>query len=531
MKIFRYRLTPVFLVLWLLSLGLLYHEVNSQSFLVKDAHIDINDGALIMRQDYLGYYLGENKVGYSEFVLKEDNEDSLTKLPGKYYIFHSNTFLQIQAIVTLTMKIIQTGEVNEDLSMRSFSLTYESSGQQLYVMGTMEEDGLRVTTKSEGAKNQRTLPIHPPIYHTDMVHLLLAREGLEVGKKKIYPVYDPLTMSQGNIVATVEAKETVTLPDDKKVEAFKVDMNYKGLHTMSWLNKEGDLFKEISQVSGLNFTGIRETSEQARNLAYVSKGVGKVEGKPGENQPSPSQDLIDASRIKTKVSLPRPEKVDELRLKIIGAEKEDLIFDGSFQTLEKEEKDAVIVRIHKKDYAAVISSLKESRPPFEEKNPAVKEYLQNDLLIQSSDPRLREKGLEITKEAKNPWAASVLIAKWLYTNIRKEMRATIPDALEVLTTMKGDCNEHSTLFAGLARAIGIPTKLCAGLVYQEDGFYYHAWDEVFVDGQWLPIDSTLNRLEMDAAHIKLAEGMLDSQINFAKLIGNLQIEILDFKES
>ena len=92
--------------------------------------------------------------------------------------------------------------------------------------------------------------------------------------------------------------------------------------------------------------------------------------------------------------------------------------------------------------------------------------------------------------------------------------------------MKGDCNEHSTLFAALARSLGIPAKICAGLVYQDDGFYYHAWNEVFVNGRWYPIDATLNRIEMDAAHVKLTEGSLDAQSDIVKLIGNLKVNVL-----
>ncbi len=57
MKLFRYRATPIVFLFWVFFLWLLRGEVISQSFFAKDAYIDINDGALIMRQDYLGYYL------------------------------------------------------------------------------------------------------------------------------------------------------------------------------------------------------------------------------------------------------------------------------------------------------------------------------------------------------------------------------------------------------------------------------------------------------------------------------------------
>ena len=136
----------------------------------------------------------------------------------------------------------------------------------------------------------------------------------------------------------------------------------------------------------------------------------------------------------------------------------------------------------------------------------------------------------MTRESENAWEASLAIAQWLYDNIDKEMRGTIPSAVEVFKTMKGDCNEHSTLFAAMARSIGIPATICSGLVYQGDGFYYHAWNEVYVGGRWLPIDVTLDRFEMDAAHIRLAVGSLDSMADIVKLIGNIDVEIISFEE-
>ena len=113
---------------------------------------------------------------------------------------------------------------------------------------------------------------------------------------------------------------------------------------------------------------------------------------------------------------------------------------------------------------------------------------------------------------------------------------TIPSAVEVLDSLSGDCNEHSTLFAALCRAQGIPTKICSGIVYLEGSFGYHAWNEVLLpkaDAEriWMPIDTTLGQKTVDATHIKLAEGGLDQQTALAKVIGKLKLEILDYQEA
>ena len=229
MKIFRYRLTPVFFVIWLVALFFLHREVVSESFLTKDALIDINDGALIMRQDYMGFYLGGEKIGFSRFVLKEDNDDAITKLPGKYFVFHSDSYMKITALgMPVEVKINQTGEVNEDLSLRSFRFSFSASGQNMYTMGVVEDGSVRITTKGLGSAATKTIKIDTPIYHPDMIHLVLARDGLEVGQKKTFPVFNPMPifMKQETLSATVDGIESIDLPDGETAKTFKVTAEY-----------------------------------------------------------------------------------------------------------------------------------------------------------------------------------------------------------------------------------------------------------------------------------------------------------------
>ncbi len=68
------------------------------------------------------------------------------------------------------------------------------------------------------------------------------------------------------------------------------------------------------------------------------------------------------------------------------------------------------------------------------------------------------------------------LARWVYDNIEKRPVLGIPDALSVLNSRKGDCNEHAALMAAFCRSVGIPAGIEAGLVYLKGRFYYHAWN-------------------------------------------------------
>ncbi len=77
--------------------------------------------------------------------------------------------------------------------------------------------------------------------------------------------------------------------------------------------------------------------------------------------------------------------------------------------------------------------------------------------------------------------------------------------LEVLEIQEGDCTEHALLFATLARAVGIPAREVTGLVYlgdKEQAFGPHVWNEVVLDGRWVPVDPTLGQTTIDATHIR-----------------------------
>jgi hypothetical protein len=56
--------------------------------------------------------------------------------------------------------------------------------------------------------------------------------------------------------------------------------------------------------------------------------------------------------------------------------------------------------------------------------------------------------------------------------------------------------------------------------------------EVFVDGQWLPLDATLGQAGIGAAHLKLAQSDLsgpDAYASFlpiAQVLGRLRLEVL-----
>ena len=97
------------------------------------------------------------------------------------------------------------------------------------------------------------------------------------------------------------------------------------------------------------------------------------------------------------------------------------------------------------------------------------------------------------------------------------------------------CRDYSTLMAAIARAAGIPTKLCVGVVYfelpsKEGGaavgqFGYHAWVECWV-GKWIAYEPTWGADFLDATHLKFAEGEITSVFEVVKDFGKFEITVI-----
>ncbi|MEE4284003.1 MAG: transglutaminase-like domain-containing protein [Pseudomonadales bacterium] len=80
--------------------------------------------------------------------------------------------------------------------------------------------------------------------------------------------------------------------------------------------------------------------------------------------------------------------------------------------------------------------------------------------------------------------------------------------LTALEKQRGECTDYADLFSTLARAAGYPARNIYGLAYKDGAnpaFMFHAWNEVYVDGQWRSVDPTWNQTRVDASHMPLSD--------------------------
>jgi hypothetical protein len=82
--------------------------------------------------------------------------------------------------------------------------------------------------------------------------------------------------------------------------------------------------------------------------------------------------------------------------------------------------------------------------------------------------------------------------------------AVAASAHGALVLGRGDCSAHAVLFAGLARARGVPVRLVTGLRVDHDRLVRHRWAIVAVDGAWIAVDPTHGEAPSSARLLGLA---------------------------
>ena len=120
------------------------------------------------------------------------------------------------------------------------------------------------------------------------------------------------------------------------------------------------------------------------------------------------------------------------------------------------------------------------------------------------------------------------LVKFVYQYIEDDYTANPLTVMDIIEKKKGDCSEHSKLFTAMSRAMGIPCRTVGGLVYLGDEFQefgLHAWNEVVIDGIWIPVDPTWGQTLIDATHIRFSLD-ISREWEVMAIIPKMKIEVL-----
>lgn len=438
------------------------------------------------------YYRGE-KIGFTVTQTLPADDGFTLEEDGRLQM----SLLGADTPVTLHT----TASVDKDFLLRSFEFSLDPGTGPIRVQGRIA--GRRLTlavTTSAGTRSEERELAEPPTLSLNLSRRL-ANGGLVPGARHQWTIFDPATLHNAPVTLIVGDRELVRSAG-RPTPAFRVDMEFAGLRTTSWVTDTGDVVREESP---LGLMTMRETAENARAMAVP----GRVRA-----------DMLDLAAVVpvTKQRIDEPRAVRRIRLRVEGADLSSADLQGAGQSVRGdvvEIEDAQNLRAGPAD-------------------PEAARYLSPEPLLESDAPEIIREAEIAVRGVVGNFERAKRLTRYVNSILEKKPTVSLPSALEVLRTRIGDCNEHTALYVAMSRALGIPARIAVGLVNIRGAFYYHAWPEVYIDegggrGYWLPVDPTLNEFPADATHLRLVRGGLDKQALILPLIGRLKITVLDME--
>ena len=282
----------------------------------------------------------------------------------------------------------------------------------------------------------------------------------------------------------------------------------------SWIDDQGSI---VSSVSPIGFRMQRTAFEMAVENWRLTRGTARVAA--GQNS-----DVIQSTAIAANMRL-APEALTVLRVRLGNVALQGFDLVGGRQRLEGDTLTVTRETGFGEGPAGPRPAAFVSPLPFAPADTALREALAAEALVQSDDPRIQAQARLIAGRERRAGAIAERLTHWVYDNLEKKITISVPSAAQVLEERSGDCNEHTVLYVALARALGLPARTAAGVVYLRGHFYYHAWPEVWL-GQWVAVDPTFGQFPADAAHLRFTIGGLARQMELIRLIGRLQLTVV-----
>ena len=416
----------------------------------------------------MGVYLKDHKIGYTHQHLRKT---------ARGYEFSERSVLKIAVLGSpQTVRTTSRGEMSKDLAVEKFSLSLDGGVATMHVSGEVQGDEMALHLASAGQAEPQRLTLKAPLYMPMTARSRLADAGLAEGRKVTIDVFDPSAMSGHPMELVVEGREPLSL-DGQTRDAWLVRESFRGMTSRVWLDDDGRTLNEEGPM-GL-VAGAR------RRTTALSGGW----------ESDAAFDLTNAIAIPVQQPVPEPRSLAAAHRSHRRPRRSDAPTDDERQSY----RDGVLRIVREKVGETGSYSL-----PYHAER-------WRDELARDAVPadRRSDRSADVRRSAR-PRDRSAprrrALRRWVYDSLDKVPTASIPNAVQVLEMRAGDCNEHAVLLAALARAVGLPARVVAGVVYLDGAFLYHAWNEVWLGDGWVSVDAALDQLPVDATHIKLLDG-------------------------
>ena len=475
-------------VMILATWAILFGQLLNRDYFVKT--LDIRETQAIQRgreESFLGIYFKQERIGYvkNRMIANDDGGG----------VLYQNAILNLNILEkTYPVEMYLQAELTNRSLLENFRFSLSSPFYELNANGVVHGDEVHFTMNTGKDEISNVIQLtEPPFISTHMRSYLL-QKNLQEGEKFKIPYFDPVTMSgKESIIEYKGFKKELFYRQARVYKLHHFVETISGIRINFYLDEKGKVIKETSPAG---FVFMSEPEFRATDI--VNKGT-EVLSSVSVPAIGKLPDISASSSIRYKLKIP-----------------EDTSFDLDQDRQTYQDNILIVNKENVPSIDARVCSGNDSE-------------LRSTAYIQSDNPYILRQAKSIVNNVTNDLEKIRALTQWVYTNLDKKPVLSIPDAVSTLRSKVGDCNEHAALFAALSRSLSIPTRVVAGVTYHEGTFYYHAWNEVCLNGKWISLDTTKNQFPADLTHIKFVQGETNEQIKIGALLGRLKIEVLGEK--
>jgi transglutaminase-like putative cysteine protease len=467
-------------------------------------------------------YMGDGKAGYVHTQAMEIDVDGQKRI---------QTTLEVRLTVKRfsdTMEMAAdtgTTETPEGTVVGTFMKQYQAKKQQTQIEGAVVGKQLHLTLNGN-------TPLKPAPWNSEVVGLykqeyLFKDRDLSPGAKFTFLSFEPFINNVLKTEAVVRGERQVLLKGAKKKEKltlveiipekveFKPGQKIQLPIKQIWLNDKYEVVKSEVEIPGL---GPIVTYRMPKAQAMAA-------GPPAQLVDLGFNQLV---KLKNRINFPHETTAATYRVTIRNEDDVKSAFSNDERQMIKEVKgNSFELHIKAVNGSTVTGEEKEADP----------EFIQSCYYINSDDAVVKERTSAAIGKEVDPWKKAVRIERWVHQNMRFTNDETLATADHVARTLQGDCTEYAMLAAAMCRAAGVPSRTAIGLIYADvkgaPVFAFHMWTEVWIKGRWIPIDATLGRGYVGAAHLKITDNSWHDERTMTpifpvvRVVGRVSIDVLN----
>ena len=422
-------------------------------------------------------------------------------------------------------------KLSRSLSLKTFDTQVDSRSAPVHTGGRADGDSAIVYVKYTGTQptDSQRVSVRGPVLLPAVVPIAIALgDKPKVGRTFSLPTFDPSAMTSAVTGFSIDAESLFTLVDSAKfdldkgewvgaltdtVRAWRVETPGTTGGFSGWIDAQGRVVQR-ALPDGITL------KRTAYELAFENWRIARDRATAAN---AGTGDILERTVIAAGVNIGRS-KLISMTVQLGAPDLKGYDLDGGRQHFSGD----TLKVVREKDAGIGASMPAWAMYRVKEFKDRFRPELADEPMLQVHTRDMIGLALGIIGDERTPRLMVQKLEQWVSDSLAKTATLGVPNALAVLHSRKGDCNEHAQLFVALVRALGIPARVATGLLYVNGKFYYDAWAEVWL-GEWVAVDPTFGQFPADAAHLRFVVGGLSRQAELLQLMGNLKIKVLEAK--